>query len=186
MEGPVDSIRVALYRDGLPTGAIKELKKANGWTATFENLAMYESMANTKNYEYTIKEVDENDQAVEDRNGISVVDKTYVEIGRGHMNAGIKEKNKEEVEPTHPAQPTRNVKVTKEWKSKDGNIMEGPVDSIRVALYRDGLPNGTINVLKKANGWTAIFENLAMYESMANTKNYEYTIKEVDENDQAV
>ncbi|WP_196755781.1 Cna B-type domain-containing protein, partial [Streptococcus oralis] len=56
--------------------------------------------------------------------------------------------------------PTRDVKVTKEWKDSAGNDVSAPVDSVKVELYKDGVATGQVQELKSANNWTATFEQL--------------------------
>ncbi|WP_419579740.1 Cna B-type domain-containing protein, partial [Streptococcus oralis] len=38
VSAPVDSVTVELYKDGVATGQVQELTKANKWTASFEKL----------------------------------------------------------------------------------------------------------------------------------------------------
>ena len=82
--------------------------------------------------------------------------------------------------------PTRNLKVTKEWLGTNGNQITAPVDKIEVELYRDGEATGQKLELNKENNWTGEFKNLKVYESIENSKTYEYTVKEVGEKNNSV
>ena len=82
--------------------------------------------------------------------------------------------------------PTRNLKVTKEWLGTNGNQITAPVDKIEVELYRDGEATGQKLELNKENNWTGEFKNLKVYESIENSKTYEYTVKEVGEDNNSI
>ena len=77
--------------------------------------------------------------------------------------------------------PTRDVKVTKEWKGSDGNSIEAPVDKIEVELYKDGTATGKKKELTKDNNWTGEFKDLEVADSLGSTNYHQYTIKEVGE-----
>ena len=81
---------------------------------------------------------------------------------------------------------TRNLKVTKKWLGTNGNKITAPVDKIEVELYKDGKATGQKLELNKANSWTGEFKDLKAYESIENSKAYEYTVKEVDENNNSI
>ncbi len=82
--------------------------------------------------------------------------------------------------------PTRNLKVTKEWLGTNGNEIAAPVDKIEVELYRDGKATGQKLELNKENNWIGEFKNLKVYESIENSKSYEYTVKEVGEDNNSI
>ncbi|WP_448669180.1 thioester-forming surface-anchored protein [Parvimonas sp. G1425] len=82
--------------------------------------------------------------------------------------------------------PTRNLKVTKEWLGTNGNEITAPVDKIEVELYRDGEATGQKLELNKENNWIGEFKNLKVYESIENSKSYEYTVKEVGEDNNSI
>ena len=82
--------------------------------------------------------------------------------------------------------PTRNLKVIKEWLGTNGNEITAPVDKIEVELYRDGEATGQKLELNKENNWIGEFKNLKVYESIENSKSYEYTVKEVGENNNSI
>ena len=81
---------------------------------------------------------------------------------------------------------TRNLKVTKKWLGTNGNKITAPVDKIEVELYKDGKATGQKLELNKANSWTGEFKDLKAYESIENLKAYEYTVKEVGENNNSI
>ena len=81
---------------------------------------------------------------------------------------------------------TRNLKVTKKWLGTNGNKITVPVDKIEVELYKDGKATGQKLELNKANSWTGEFKDLKAYESIENSKAYEYTVKEVGENNNSI
>ena len=81
---------------------------------------------------------------------------------------------------------TRNLKVTKKWLGTNGNKITAPVDKVEVELYKDGKATGQKLELNKANSWTGEFKDLKAYESIENSKAYEYTVKEVGENNNSI
>ena len=81
---------------------------------------------------------------------------------------------------------TRNLKVTKKWLGTNGNKITVPVDKIEVELYKDGKATGQKLELNKSNSWTGEFKDLKAYESIENSKAYEYTVKEVGENNNSI
>ena len=81
--------------------------------------------------------------------------------------------------------PTRDVKVTKDWKGTDGNKIAAPVDSVKVELYKDGVATGTVKELTQANNWTVTFEQLPV-SAILGGANHEYSIKEVGESSNTI
>ncbi|TFF63682.1 Cna B-type domain-containing protein, partial [Helcococcus ovis] len=72
--------------------------------------------------------------------------------------------------------PTRNIKVTKNWKLLTA---EKPVDKIEVELYKDGVATGKKLVLTKDNNWIGEFKNLEVANGLGNINYHKYTVKEV-------
>ncbi|MDY3014715.1 MAG: Cna B-type domain-containing protein [Evtepia sp.] len=175
-EAPVDKIKVELYKDGTATGDIKELTKDNNWTVTFEKLKVYESIENPAIHKYTVKEVGEIGSAIQfDGKWFKV---TY----DGTMSEGFTVTNKEKTPWTPMIPPTRDVKVTKEWKDISGNNMnEAPVEKIEVELYKDGVATGKKLELRKDNNWIGEFKNLEVADGLGSTNYYQYTVKEIGE-----
>lgn len=81
--------------------------------------------------------------------------------------------------------PTRDVKVTIDWKGSNGNKIKAPVDSIKVELYKDGTATGNVKELNKRNNWTVAFKGLPVSATLGGKK-HKYTIKEVGENSNSV
>ena len=81
--------------------------------------------------------------------------------------------------------PTRDVKVTIDWKGSNGNKIKAPVDSIKVELYKDGTATGNVKELNKGNNWTVTFKGLPVSATLGGKKQ-KYTIKEVGENSNSV
>ena len=180
IEAPVEKIEVELYKDGVATGKKVELTKANNWTATFEKLEVADKLGSTNYYQYTVKEVGESGSAIQLNN------KWYGVAYAGTMKDGFTIINKEKMPWTPMIPPTRDIKVTKEWKDIKGNIIEAPVEKIEVELYKDGVATGKKVELTKANNWTATFEKLEVADKLGSTNYYQYTVKEVGESENAI
>jgi len=102
------------------------------------------------------------------------------------MKDGFTITNKEKMPWTPMIPPTRDIKVTKEWKDIKGNVLESPAEKIEVELYKDGVATGKKVELTKANNWTATFEKLEVADKLGSTNYYQYTVKEVGENGSAI
>ncbi|SFE33860.1 LPXTG-motif cell wall anchor domain-containing protein [Peptostreptococcus sp. D1] len=174
LDAPVDKIKVELYKDGAATGDIKELTKDNDWTVTFEKLKAYESIENPTIHKYTVKEIGEVESAIQ-FNG-----KWFGVSYDGTMAEGFTVTNKEKTPWTPMIPPTRDIKVTKEWKDVAGNNLEAPVEKIEVELYKDGEATGKKLELTKDNNWSGEFKNLEVADG-GNTNYYKYTVKELGE-----
>ncbi|TFF63706.1 Cna B-type domain-containing protein, partial [Helcococcus ovis] len=70
---------------------------------------------------------------------IQLVGKWYGVSYTGNMKDGFTITNKEKTPWTPMIPPTRNIKVTKNWKLLTA---EKPVDKIEVELYKDGVATG--------------------------------------------
>ena len=180
IESPVEKIEVELYKDEVATGKKLELTKANNWTATFEKLEVADKLGSTNYYQYTVKEVGE------DKNAIQLNNKWYGVAYGGTMKDGFTITNKEKMPWTPMIPPTRDIKVAKEWKNFLGNVIEAPVEKIELELYKDGVSTGKKLELTKANNWTATFEKLEVADKLGSTNYYQYTVKEVGENKNAI
>lgn len=175
LDAPVDKIKVELYKDGAATGDIKELTKDNDWAVTFEKLKAYESIENPTIHKYTVKEIGEVESAIQ-FNG-----KWFGVTYDGTMAEGFTIVNKEKTPWTPMIPPTREIKVTKDWKDVAGNNLEAPVKKIEVELYKDGEATGNKLELTKDNNWTGEFKNLEVAEGLGSTNYYQYTVKEIGE-----
>ena len=110
-----------------------------------------------------------------------------VKANENKLTVTDKEEASTPEKPWTPIVPsTRNLKVTKEWLGTNGNKITAPVDKIEVELHRDGKATGQKLELNKANNWTAEFKNLKAYESIENSKAYEYAVKEVGESNNSI
>ncbi|EGV11208.1 collagen adhesin family protein [Parvimonas sp. oral taxon 393 str. F0440] len=176
---PVNEIEVELFKDNVSTGKKLTLNEANNWTATFEKLPVSATLGGA-NHNYTVKEVGENGSAIQLNN------KWYGVAYAGTMKDGFTITNKEKTPWTPMISPTRDIKVTKEWKDIKGNVIEAPVEKIEVELYKDGVATGKKVELTKANNWTATFEKLEVADGLGSTNYYQYTVKEVGESENAI
>ncbi|KAA9298786.1 MULTISPECIES: Cna B-type domain-containing protein [Aerococcus] len=180
LNAPVDKIEVELYRDGQATGKKLTLSAENHWSGAFNDLPVYESIENTKAYDYSIKEVGE------DKGSIQVSSKWFKVSYQGTMKGGFTILNQETPTWTPMTPPTRELKVTKAWLNAQAEALKASIDNIEVELYRDGQATGKKLTLSAENHWTGAFKNLPVYESIENTKAYKYSIKEVGEDKGAI
>ncbi len=176
---PVEKIKVQLFKDGSKEGEVKELTKENGWETTFEKLPVSEKVG-SKNHEYTVKEVDDSGANIEDGGSIRFNGKWYEVRVKGSMKDGFTITNKEKTPWTPMIPTTRDIKVTKDWKAANGDKLNSSIEKVEVELYKDGTATGKKLELNKQNNWSGTFEKLAVSEKL-NSKNYEYTVKEVGE-----
>ncbi|WP_183121926.1 Cna B-type domain-containing protein [Streptococcus iniae] len=177
-----ENIKVQLYRDGKKVGQAVELssvKTKHSW----ENLDVSDD--NGKPYNYEIKELDSDENAINQNGSIQLTGKWYEVSYEGSMKDGFTVTNKEKTPWTPMTPPTRDVKVTKDWKGSDGNKIEAPVDSVKVELYKDGTATGNVKELNKENNWTVTFEKLPVSATLGG-ENHKYTIKEVGENKNSI
>ena len=126
---------------------------------------------------------------VDDQGKVTVknADGNEVKANGNKLTVTDKTKSPTPETPWTPMIPsTRNLKVTKKWLGTNGNKITAPVDKIEVELYKDGKATGQKLELNKANSWTGEFKDLKAYESIENSKAYEYTVKEVGENNNSI
>ncbi|MFM1554387.1 Cna B-type domain-containing protein, partial [Helcococcus ovis] len=111
-----NSVTIKLLADGKETGKTLTLTKADNWTGTFTDLDEYKE---GKKIVYTVEEVKVKD---------------YETVITGDQEKGFTITNIR-IKPWTPMiPPTRNIKVTKDWKLLTA---EKPVDKIEVELYKD-------------------------------------------------
>ncbi|MDE8037459.1 Cna B-type domain-containing protein [Erysipelothrix rhusiopathiae] len=184
IEPPVDKIKVGLYKDGMATNEVKELNAENKWTQTFEKLPV-SSNINTEDHEYMVKELGINGEAIEQNSRIQLDGKWFGVHYKGNMKDGYTITNEKE-KPIVPLEPSlRTITVTKEWKDDQGNLIEPPVDKIKVGLYKDGMATNEVKELNAENKWTQTFEKLPV-SSNINTEDHEYMVKELGINGEAI
>ncbi|SFE65985.1 LPXTG-motif cell wall anchor domain-containing protein/sortase B cell surface sorting signal [Peptostreptococcaceae bacterium pGA-8] len=179
-EAPVDKIKVELYKDGVATGKKLELTKDNNWSGEFKKLEVANGLGSTNYYKYTVKEVGESGATIQ------LVGKWYGVSYDGTMAEGFTITNKEKTPWTPMEPPTRTIKVTKEWKNDNGNVLTAPVEKIEVELYKDGVATGKKLELTKDNNWTGEFKNLEVADGLGSTNYYKYTVKEIGEDGNTV
>ncbi|WP_010242527.1 Cna B-type domain-containing protein [Peptoniphilus rhinitidis] len=172
----IEQVEVQLYRnDEAVDGKTLTLNKDNGWSDSFIGLPTLD-LANNKNYEYTAKEVGED-------NGVVKINNRTFEVS--YENDSSKNStlitNKETIQPTPLDPPKTDIKVEKIWQDKDGKEISAPLDKIEVELYRDGQATDKKLTLNAENNWTGEFKDLDVVEKVDSEKAYEYTVKEVGE-----
>ena len=144
------SVEFELYKNGIATGTKKTLT-GNNWTATFDNLPVYED---GQEITYTVKEVD--------------VPDGYTSSGDGTEANGYTITNSYTPDTTQ-------ITVTKQWEDNNNQDEKRPT-SIEFELYKNGAATGTKKTLT-GNNWTATFDNLPVYED---GQKITYTVKEVN------
>lgn len=170
--GEKPAIKLQLLKNGQAEGVPVEL--TNGTTThTWTDLESTDIHENE--YIYTVKEVGETG------GNIQIGNAWYKVTYGGNQESGLTVTNKKLSSWTPMTPPTRDIKVTKEWKDRSGNNLDAPVDKIKVELYKDGEATGDMKELTKDNNWTVTFEKLKVYESIENPAIHKYTVKEVGE-----
>ncbi len=167
------AIKLQLLKNGQNEGSPIEL--TNGTTThTWTDLDKTDAQGNE--YIYTVKEVGET------ANSIQLEGNWYKVSYGGNTQDGLTVINKKLSPWTPMIPPTRDVKVTKEWKDISGNNMnEAPVEKIEVELYKDGVATGKKLELRKDNNWIGEFKNLEVADGLGSTNYYQYTVKEIGE-----
>ena len=94
-----------LYKDGVATGKKLELTKDNNWTATFEKLEVADKLGSTNYYQYTVKEVGE------DGNAIKFGSNSYNVSYSGSMKDGFAITN-QKLETPKPLKPNTKLPTT--------------------------------------------------------------------------
>lgn len=176
---PVNEITVELWKDGVPTGQKLVLKEENHWTGTFEKLPVSATLGG-ENHKYTVKEVGESGSAIQ------LAGKWYGVRYGGTMKDGLTVTNQEKKTWTPMEPPIREVKTTKVWKDHNGNTIVPPTDRVVVELYKNGIRTGKKAELTAGNHWTATFKNLEVANGLGSTNYYQYTVREVGENNNAI
>ena len=186
LSAPTNEIIVELYRDGESTGQKLSLNQGNNWQGKFKNLPISSTLGG-KAFQYTIKEVGERNNQVDFNN------RSFQVSYQGSMKDGYTLINKI-VRPSSPPSeppgsssppskpevppPSTVLKVKKLWLDEENNPLTSSVESIGVALYRDGEFTGQVAILNNDNQWQDGFYNLAIRDSQTGDS-YRYTVKEV-------
>ena len=145
-----EEIVVELLKNEEETGKTVTLDVGNSWTATFDDLPVYE---NGEKITYTVKEI--------------TVDGYEVQIS-------INGENNYTITNTHTPGVT-SVTVNKAWNDNNNQDGKRP-ESVTVELYKNGIATGETKELT-GDTWTATFDNLPVYE---NGEKITYTVKEVN------
>lgn len=164
-------IQVQLYKNGEPEGSAVALHEGNGWTYTFEQLPVVDTIQQAQGNVYEIKEVGEAD-------GVITLN--------GHSySVKMTQPSAKEVVITNTYMPKKQIKVTKEWAGEKTI----PAAAVYVQLYRtvDGTESQVENGMKEltaAGGWTYTFENLPGVQKEGDSlKPITYSVREVQEKD---
>ncbi|MGX7361116.1 Collagen adhesin precursor [Aerococcus viridans] len=146
---PVD-VQVALLANGKETGEIVTLNEANNWTATWDGLALNDK---GQMIEYTVVETSE---------------------AKGYTSAVGELKDGQIVLTNTHTPAVKDVTVNKVWN--DSNNQDGiRPDRVKVQLYANGEPQGTIVEIEQTNNWTYTWTNLPVN---ANGQEIDYTVTE--------
>ena len=149
-------IKVQLYKNNEKYGESITLNSDNNWKYTWDNLL--------KDYEYTVKELDENNIKVE--NG-SKYDENYT------VTYIVKENN---ITITNTYAPGKVIKIVeKKWNDDNDSAKLRPTQ-ITVQLYADDEAYGEKVVLNESNSWKYTWDNL---DEKKDGKDIVYTIKEL-------
>ena len=152
------SVEFELYKNETATGTKKTLT-GNNWTATFDNLPVYE---NGNKITYTVKEVS--------------VPTGYISSGDGT------EANQYTITNIYTPETTQ-VTVTKQWVDKNNQDNKRPT-TLKIELYRK-VGSGAEEFVREAtmtgtgNTWAGRFTDLPVYE---NGEKITYIVKEINEN----
>ena len=145
-----ESVEFELYKNGRATGTKKTLT-GNNWTATFDNLPVYED---GEEITYTVKEVS--------------VPSGYTSSGDGT------EANSYTITNSYTPDTTQ-ITATKVWKDNNNQDGKRP-PSVEFELYKNGRATGNKQTISGDN-WKATFTNLPVYED---GQKITYTVKEVN------
>lgn len=170
--GEKPTVTLQLLKNGQAEGSPIELTSG---TTTYTWTELESTDIHGNEYSYTVKEVGETGS------NIQIGNDWYKVTYGGDQESGLTVTNKKLSSWTPMTPPTRDIKVTKEWKDSSGNNLDAPIDKIKVELYKDGVATGDIKELTKDNNWTVTFEKLKVYESIENPVIHKYTVKEVGE-----
>ncbi|KIS14900.1 Cna B-type domain-containing protein [Streptococcus equi] len=148
------NIEVQLYRNDEPINKVT-LEKGK-LEHTWDNLEIADDTG--KLYEYKVKEVNEENQSIK-------IDERWYSVNyEKDVNKDFVITNKQVPPLTPLVPPTRDIKVTKDWKDIKGDKANAPVEKIKVQLFKDGVKEGKEKELTKENGWETTFEKLPVSE----------------------
>jgi putative LPXTG-motif protein cell wall anchor domain protein len=150
------------------------LNDANNWKHSFVDLIkfnMVNDAQDTNNpFIYVVREMDSNGNWVQNESkatfGTQTIKVAYeiVTEATGDSKQTIS---------NNVAPEEMNIEVKKDWVGKKAS-------EVKVQLYKNGAPLGTVVTLNAANNWTTRFENLLVKDAGA-ANNNEYKVLEVGE-----
>ncbi|HEL0010510.1 TPA: Cna B-type domain-containing protein [Streptococcus equi subsp. zooepidemicus] len=177
---PVEKVKVQLFKDGVKEGEAKEITSANSWKVTFEDLKVSEKVG-SKNYEYTVKEVDDNGNIIEDGGEIKFSGNSYKVSIKGNMKDGFTITNTEKPsKPITPLTPAKtSLKVEKEWKG----IESKDAPEVTVYLVKNKVKTDKFIKLNKDNNWQGEFKDLDVVDNIKDAQANKYTVVEDGEKD---
>ncbi|HEL0567329.1 TPA: Cna B-type domain-containing protein, partial [Streptococcus equi subsp. zooepidemicus] len=172
---PVEKVKVQLFKDDVKEGEAKEITNANGWKVTFEDLKVSEKVG-SKPYEYTVKEVDDAGNIIEDGGEIKFDGNSYRVSIKGNMKNGFTITNTEKPsKPITPLTPAKtSLKVEKEWKG----IESKDAPEVTIYLIKNGVKTDKFVKLNKDNNWQGEFTDLDVVDDIKDKKANVYTIVE--------
>ena len=149
-------IKVQLYRNNEEYGDSITLNSDKNWKYKWDNLL--------KNYEYTVKELNENNIKVE--NG-SKYDENYTATY-------VVEENNTTITNTYA--PRKIVKIVEKKWNDNGNSDKLRPDQVTVQLYADGEAYREEVILNESNSWKHTWNDL---DEKKDGKDIVYTVKEI-------
>ena len=152
IEAPVEKIEVELYKDDVATGKKLELTKENNWKGEFKGLELEDGVGSNKYYKYTVKEVGENN------NAINFSGRGYKVLYKGTMKDGLTITNERETySPFNPGtnpDPDRidggdrietGIKISQKYYDKAKTVIV-----VRHDLFPDSMTASVLAKLKDA------------------------------------
>lgn len=150
------------------------LNDANNWKHSFVDLIkfnMVNDAQDTNNpFIYVVREMDSNGNWVQNESkatfGTQTIKVAYEIVTEATGDS-------KQIISNNVAPEEMNIEVKKDWVGKKAS-------EVKVQLYKNGAPLGTVVTLNAANNWTTRFENLLVKDAGA-ANNNEYKVLEVGE-----
>ena len=150
------------------------LNDANNWKHSFVDLIkfnMVNDAQDTNNpFIYVVREMDSNGNWVQNESkanfGTQTIKVAYETVTEATGDS-------KQTISNNVAPEEMNIEVKKDWVGKKAS-------EVKVQLYKNGAPLGTVVTLNAANNWTTRFENLLVKDAGA-ANNNEYKVLEVGE-----
>lgn len=157
---------------------------ASDWVGTIANLPLYKKINNNTFYvySYAVDEVTVNGETVIDKN-------TADGVITGHTDEYSVEVDQSTNTITNTERPKVDVDATKAWVNADDSTTPPEGAKVTFELYADGKAtgktvelDGTIDpesACYESAAWKALWKDLPKYSDSANTKEIDYSVKEV-------